>query len=300
MLRAPVVPAIEHLEQVCREAWEKFPDHVARTVAFPERRNVSGLYSDGQRGTGFFIHCGRYVDQQAVGTISNIPAKNALIGELRPGNDKNFLNSDFLALLQGNHVICLGCGRNAGSLRNFLIKLFEKAGIPPEKQIFELSRVSNTAAIKRISRDGVRKIDVDVAISTLNATKVSRTDRGVWHFFKLGGKKLVDTIVGYDQSYEQIKEISEAHLSISIDLKKGELAAGKKSFGKVAKDIIQDDEADNYKIHLNDGNTISLDDISLKTWVTLDEVANSVSVHQAWDKMSEYISQLRVEKQISE
>ena len=106
----------QNLVQLVRQAWGQFGTQTERTITVGGDRATTGLRSRDLEAVGFAAHCGRYTDGQGVGTIQTAPAPVVDIGEQPPAPSENFLNSDLIALMKDSHVICMNCGRNAGSL----------------------------------------------------------------------------------------------------------------------------------------------------------------------------------------
>ena len=138
----------QNLEQLTRQAWGQLATHVDRAVNGSNHATVAGMRRRDEGALGFSVHGARFNDGQGVGTIPMVPAAEVDLGERQPNAGENSVNSDFLALIRGNHVICLNCGRNGGALRGYLSALFKKAGLPVDAQQFELVRVGNPKTLR--------------------------------------------------------------------------------------------------------------------------------------------------------
>ena len=69
-----------------------------------------------------------------------------------------------MALIRGNHVICMNCGRNAGSLRIYLQQLLRKAGFPNVAGQFDLLRIGSPDKLAIINAIGANSINLKVDI----------------------------------------------------------------------------------------------------------------------------------------
>ncbi|MCW7542859.1 hypothetical protein N7I30_03485 [Aurantimonas litoralis] len=292
--RARWLQAGMNLEQLAREAWGQFATHRERTISQPQRRAISGLRSHDFEGMGFAVHCGRYVDGQAVGTIPMTPAPDADLGEQPPGVDQNFLNSDFMAIIKDNHVIALNCGRNGAALRLYFALLFEQAGFDEATRQFELIRIASPNRIAMIERVGVKKVDLNIGIAEATAVALLDDDGdGVWNTFKRGVSGVISAMTAHDADLTQLRTAQQGTVSVSIDVGKGDLLAAREGLNHLAEDIAEDEEADSFVIYLRDGKTtIRPDEVAVRKAIRLNEVANSVSVSEAWDKMVEYLGEL--------
>lgn len=282
----------QNLEELCRLAWRLKPSQVERTFEFEQRRSISGLSAQDFGRDGFGLHCGRYTDQQPAGVIKMEPAPAVSISKRPPANDENFLSGDFFALVRKNDVICLGCGRNGSALRNYLAKLFIESEFVTDSAQFELLLLPNAERVKEIDRIGVRKVDLKLALSVAAATETS--EEGAWSRVSSGGKKFLSAVFRREADFRRIQEIEDGTLSIMIDVKKGELTATRGFMERFSKEIAYDDEAEDFDIHLQDGNIISKHSATMRKKVYLEEVANSVSSSETWQSMIDYLREVRV------
>lgn len=286
------------LEPLVRQVWAKYGTHDARTVTLSDGRSTCGLRAKDYQGKGFAIHCARYTDRQGVGTIQTAPAASQVrIGEQLPPHDKNFLNSDLMALIKGDHVICMNCGRNAGSLRIYLQELFRKASFPDETREFELIRIAAPDTVALIEKLGVKRIDLQMGIA--EATAEGLIDEaggdGFWR------KALADVLLAIterDETVEQIRRAEKGTMIVSINVPKGDLKAAKKGLDQLSRDIVEDEEAENYTIVLGNGQTIKPNEVSVRKRVKLEGAANSVDVSDTWSEMETYMGELMKSRQL--
>lgn len=290
----------QNLEQLTRQAWGQFGTHLARGVPRADRAIVTGMKDRDEHGIGFAIHCARFYDRQGVGTIPMAPAAQVDLGERQPDANENFLNADFLALIRGNHVVCLNCGRNGGALRSYLSGLFKKAGMPREAQMFELTRVGNPNTLAIIERVGVKSIDMKVDISEAAAVEVIEGEGGGG--FGQTAKRAIGeafrSLTARDAELRQLRQAEQGSVTVSINVGKGDLAAARDGLDHLAGEIAEDEEADGYVIRLRDGAIITPDEVSVKKAVRIEAHANSVSVFQAWDAMRTYMEELEENGQL--
>lgn len=284
----------QNLEELVRQAWGQFATQAERTITFSDDRSSCGLRSRDFHANGFAVHCARYIDGQGVGTIPTAPAPEVDVGERAPEPGENFLNSDQMALIRNNHVICMNCGRNAGSLRIYLQQLFRKAGMPDAARQFELVRIGSPDKLAIIDTVGVKSIDLEVDISEATAAEIIDGDGGggIWRSIKQSFGGAFTAVTARDETVEQLRLAEKGTVTISIRVPKGDLEAAKNGLDDFAEEVVEDEEADAFVIHLRDGATIKPHEISVRKQVKLEAAANSVSVFQAWDAMETYLGEL--------
>ena len=284
----------QNLENLIRQAWGQFGTQAERTITYSDDRSTCGLRSRDCNSNGIAIHCARFIDGQGVGTIPTVPAPEVEIGERPPEPGENFLNSDLMALVRGNHVICMNCGRNAGSLRIYLQQIFRKAEFPDAARQFELVRIGSPDRLAIIEAVGVKSIDLNVDISEATAAEILQGDdgEGMWHAFKRNFGGAFSALTARDESIEQLRLAERGTMRVTINVPKGDVEAAKGGLDDFAEEILEDEEADSFVIHLRDGATIKPEEVSVRKQVSLEAAANSVSVFQAWDAMVEYMEEL--------
>ena len=290
----------QNLEQLVRQAWGHFGTQAERTVTFSDDRSTCGLRAREILGGGFAVHCARYTDGQGVGTIPTTPAPEVEVGERAPEPGENFLNSDLMALIRGNHVICMNCGRNAGSLRIYLQMLFRKANFADETRQFELVRIGSPDKLAIIEAVGVKSIDLEVDISEATGVELIEGEGGggIWSAIKSNFGGAFTAVPGRDESVEQLRRAERGTVRVSINVPKGDLDAAKKGLDDFAEEVVEDEDADSFVIHLRDGATIKPHEVSVRKQVKLEAMANSVSVFQAWDAMETYMGELEENGQL--
>ena len=291
----------QNLEQSVRDAWGQFATQQERTVTRTDRRATVGLLSHDYNRNGIAIHCASYTDQQGVGTIPMVPAAAATVGEQLPERGENFLNSDFMGLIKDNHVVCLNCGRNGASLRNFLAELFRMAGLADETQQFELVRIGSPDKIAMIESLGVKKIDMNISIA--DATAIDLIDEapreGMWHEITRAFGTAFSSVTTRDVELSHIQLAEQGTVTVSINVNKGDLQVARHGLNHFAEEIVNDEESDGFVIHLRDGKTtIKSDEVSVRKQVRLEAAANTVSVQEAWDAMNAYYRELAETGQI--
>lgn len=289
-----LAPVAQTLEELARQSWGQFGDHLQRSVLSSNHSTIAGVRSRDDAGRGFFVHCARFTDGQGIGTIPMAPAPNVDLGERPPSAGENFLNSDFLALIRGNHVVCLNCGRGGGALRHFLAGLFNRAGYAPDTQQFELTRVGNPQNLAILNAVGVKNIDLTVDISQAAAVDVleDAPPQGAWENATSQMSELFSGLIQRDRILQHLRDSQKGTLTVSINVKKGDLNAVQNAFDHLAGRFIEDDDADGYVIELRNNTRITPSEMSVRKEVSIEARANSVSVFEGWEAMGAYMDEL--------
>ena len=284
----------QDLEALVRQAWGQFGTQAERTVSFRDQTTTTGLRARDGFGRGYAIHCARYTDGQAVATVPRAPASQVVVGRRDPGPHENFMDADFMAVLRGDHVVCLGCGRNAGRLRNYLVRLFQLAGMPEGALKFEIVRIARPDKVRLIGERGVKGIDLraGIAEATMTALAGRAAGGGIWQTIKQEMGGALRAITQRDETLEQVRLAEHGTVKLVLDLPKKELTTAKDGFDHLAEEIVEDEDADGYIIRLRGGDTIKPEEISVRREVKIEAYANSVSADAAWDEMLAYMDDL--------
>ena len=210
----------------------QFGTQAKRKITVGGDRATTSLRSRDLEAIGFAVHCGRYTDGQGIGTIQTAPAPVVDIGEQPPAPGENFLNSDLMALIKDNHVICMNCGRNAGSLRSYFQQLFCKARFDDASRQFELVRIANPDKVAIIEAVGVKRVDLEIDIAEATAAELidGTGGGGVWNNITDGLANAFQAITGQDETVEQIRQAEKGTMKVSINVPKGDLNAAKRGW----------------------------------------------------------------------
>lgn len=273
----------QNLEKLLRKAWEALPKHMDRNVmkgSGGEQATI-GMRSKDKNGLGFAIHCGRYKDKQSASIISMKSQPEVEIDELPPGEEKNFLSSDFAALVKENDVITISAGKGASHLRNFLAGLFKNADIDEQHLSFELVRVPPPNILDKIRRVGVKKLKLNASIREATRSRLEDgggiLSRGIPQFLRA------------TLTHQKADEYGKSTLSIGIDAKKGKVEFKEEAL----KSMIDGTEVEDFSFLLNDDTEIKTSEMIIKESVNLNRVGQSFEFSQAAEKMASYMEELK-------
>lgn len=291
------------LEDRLRVAWARLPNNTDRIVQFGNDVCVMGVSSADHRANGFAIHCARYAEQQGVGVLDMTPAPVGTLRERRPGNDENFLNTDFFAMVSGDHVITLNAMRNAASLRSYLHALFQHARLEDGSTMFDLLRIADANEMARIDAVGVQSVKMGLGIEEATADRINeigarRAGQSVYQRIREPMIQMINSIGAMQGKPANLANSRKGTMQVLINIPSRDLIAGKVGIDGVAEGLVQDEDATDFVIMLRNGETITPDEIAVKKRVTLERLANTVRAEDVWREMANYMNELRLAGQL--
>lgn len=292
--RALWFSAESNIENHLRAAWMKLPESMDRKVRKSDGSSVMGLSCRDYGNLGFAIHCAKYIDGQGVGVVSMAPATLVDLTNRKPNNSENFLNSDFMAIVKGDHIITLSAGQNAAALRVYLQEIFRKAGLPENTDKFDIVRIADTGQLERIKAVGAKSIEFNIAISeaTVGAIEEGYVPKTAWSKFKGSTYSLIDGLIGLDDEAALIGESKKGTVKISINIPKNDLEAAHFGANGIANAFVEEDDAEGFLITLQNGETIRPGEMSVKKSVRVERASNTVSRDEVWNEMESYMDEL--------
>ena len=280
------------LEDLTRKAWNSFSDSEGRTFDSDGGISHCGLRAS-EVYDGYAIHCARYTDNQSMGTIStNTSQSEVNVEELPPPKGKNFVNTDFMAIIKGNSVICLNCHVGAKRLIVYLKDLFERAQFPIEARKFSLVRVADFDKTLEIAENGVKRIDYNVHMTDLLESHMKEIAPQKKKLSTHMNESL-EYMVGGIKTLKNIRESEKGILNVGMNIPSGDTDTAKQCIEDFAKQIVDEDEDESFTIHLRKGGQIiRSNELAVTKRIPLKPWTNSVDVFDAWRKMSDYMSEV--------
>ena len=297
--RAMWLAEINGLEAFIRDAWTSLPNKNDRIVERLDGASVMGLNQTDFGTIGFAIHCVKYVSQQPVGVVPmDVQATNKL-GHRLPGNAENFLENDFFAVISGDHVVTLGAGQNAASLRLFLAGLFNIVGLGEEAAKFDLVRVADANKLQMIAAaGGVKKIDMSMTLQEATARLIEeRQPRSTAEKLTKPIRDVLRLFQNNSDGSEGISRSKKGNMHLSVSVPGGDVVAAKGAIDAMASGLILDEDAENFMIELRSGEVIRAGEVSLKRKISLERYANTVNADQVLPALAEYMEELKRSRQ---
>ena len=234
---------------------------------------------------------GRYIrlccqDRGATGLIDlHSSEERASVDEYHAPDNRGWLENEMLLYVVNNNII--GC--NVGSKDKFLgamiNRIAQTSKVTNDDFSMRISDVPNKTEISRINEIGVKEIDLSLT-SYLASLDDLTSNQNL--------PAIIEGILGVPSNKKGLHKRS----ATSGRLK---LTRGKFKPDEVKKDewltnigeIIVEDNMNDYKILLDDGNTISSDTLKVSKPVNLNRYANSFSQAHAREELKQYYSELK-------
>lgn len=287
------------LEAELRSASARLGNNTQRIVERADGASVMGLRIEDTRTLGMLVHCARYVNDQPTSVVSMVEQPTAMLGQRRPGNAENFVQSDFMAAIQGNHVVSLNAGQKAASLRDYLRGLFRLASLPEETGMFDLVRMANIDVAQKIrASGGVASLEVDLALQEaayawLQDRRQRRSrQRSKMDTMRDGMMDLLHDIFSNDRPGQGIAASRKGTVRMVVSVPSGDLRPAKESLDQTTLELLGDDEETGYVVRLRNGDTIRPEEASLRKRIRLEREGNSVNALAARDEILRYMSEL--------
>lgn len=291
------------LEDLLLEALNILPNSRDRVVDRSDGSSDMGARLRPYPGEGVALHCTRYVDGQPAGVVPMIPQENTRVAERAPGNQENYLHRDFIAFIHGDHVVSLNAASNAASLRNYLHGLFKNAGLHENASKFDLVRRASADQVARIeAAGGVDRIQMDLSIEDATARVIQERGERPRHWaartFLDPVTQMIQDLSRADNKASDLSRSRKGNLRLMINVPKGDLHAAKSGIDGVAEILVEDEDADNYVIHLRDGDKITPSEMAVRRRIRIERYANTVNTDEVISEMRDYMRDLRVSGQL--
>ncbi|MBC2834057.1 hypothetical protein [Paragemmobacter straminiformis] len=282
-----------NLQVLVEEAWQTLPLSTQRVVLKKDQTSTMGMELRAVGAAVGFQGC-RYVDRQSVGVVPMSGSRSPVLTEQQPAPGENFLSSDFFVLVSGNDVITLNAGRNAATAKFYLHGLFPMAGMSNESTQFDLVQQASPDVVRKIQvGGGVESIQFDMSITEATASLIEDEGKpvGINDRIASGLSKVMD-MISKPVDRRAIKD-SSGSLRLQLRLPKGELQPVQQAADRLAVDIVEDDDADDYVIVLRNGETIRPRHMSTRKSVPLKRSANSFVADDVYAEMQDFLRDVR-------
>lgn len=284
----------KNLQELVREAWDKFDNHIDRSFLTNKGHSYRGLYSSKNRYSGFAIQCAQYTVDQPVGIISD-ELTGERFGMESPPDNKQYVSADLMAYIKENRIVCLNCGPNANRLASFLKGLFDYSDVGKVENLL-LSRGTNIDKLALIREFKVKGIEFNVALTRAMDYKLKKDRSPKDSPLKSAVKEITGQFIDDKALEEEISKSSDEYFRVKIEA----LGFGRgvhpvlQNLDEVAKEVIDDDDEDyeSVAIRLRNNTVIKSSEVSAKTSVPILSNGNSVNVTDAWKKMDEYMNEI--------
>lgn len=274
------------LQTLVREALDALPNVEDTKVIRPdgqilELRHRIKASSTGSAGHVTMIHIAAYTPRDTASTVpmsSGTP--DADLASLPPPRGQEFLDGDLMALLRNDDVCVCTSNTHEAVLQLYLMSLLQLNGVELADLKFELQKVANRKALKKLVANGVKEVTFDFVAYDASIAASGKSG-GQW-------KGLVDAVLGKDKSLDEI--VSQAGVQSLLTFKAdGRIAhgAGQGALVELANHVL-DEEADGFVIHTKSGDKITSSEMSIRRRRPLDKDGKTVKHNHAWAALSDF------------
>lgn len=277
------------LETIIDAIKERFPNHEDR-IFKPElfKSHVIGEIakrSNPDKGVFVSVLC---QNSGATGLINLGKSKEtAEIEEYRAPENTAWGDNQILLYVVGNHIVCCNAGPRDGFLGTLLLDFAKKAEAVNDDCNFTIADVPNTAELERINRVGVKEVDLSLTsyLSTFENFKGVSESRI---------KPVLERVLGTVDSTSHLKKRASAkgrlRLTRGGSLKKEEIS--KDDWLTDIGATIIEQELEDYRLILEDGNVIASSRLKIMKSVRLREYGNTFSLDEARVQATNFYEEL--------
>lgn len=290
------------LQDLLTTAHKAFANTEERDCPFYDRQ-MQGIDFGDWGSDGLGLHISTYSPGQSQSTIP-VPGKvsKGAVATHNPPQNRNFLRSDLFMLLDGNHVLLLPNGAREGAALHFMRFMLRKMN---EKQVansLELKKIARIDKYKQIESVGVRAIKLNSAL--YDATVGYESGKNIKSDFVKSLADVIKTRFGRERTFKEITENENLHVDIQVrfdgrEANRRENKAvdgfgvnGKQHLRQLAISAIQEAE-EGFEIILNDGTSLTSEEVRVRASVKLPEKGNSVTAEHAWEALTQYRNRLK-------
>lgn len=250
-------------------------------------------YSD--KGNCVRVHLTRYLPGVPAETLQpKAPAEEDDEETQAPPKGREFKDGDAFLYIKNYHLLYCGHGISQSKVESYLSQLFFKAGLKDESSLFELVPTGNVDKLKLLQDHGVRSIQLSV--SAFDAS-LPRKQRKNWFDKGLGafGDEL-SALMSKEYRPETLKALEDliVYVEVKLDRNTQAVQAAQDFIGDLAEPLLDksDPSDDSFTIITQKDEKITASDIRLRTSVTVDRQANSISYISVWERMDAYFDEL--------
>ena len=280
------------LEYFIRLMEDKLPTVADKAITFDGNKSVTCAKIKLSKEGGVLLHIVADTPGEAASIVPRVGvlAKELDVGTTNPPDDAEFMDGDAFLLVRGNDVCICATSMRDGGIRWYLSETFRKANLSNSSTQFDLLKVADTSKVSVILAQGVKEIDLRSTMFEASARYASR-------------KNKVDSALGAASKqlraiFGSAHDVTDDNLSIGLTIgvdrrRRGNLSLGTERINKIAIDLVNDEDYDNYVIITNNGQRISRDELTVRTKVGMKAKGKSVDRDSAWGELMKFYMELK-------
>jgi hypothetical protein len=281
------------LEKCIRQALTQLKTIPDRTIVRDGHAGIVARTKDATGG-GLFLHIATETPGEAASVIPTAaPDADALdLRKQAPPDDGEWLDGDAFLFADADPLCMCTSGLQEGAVATFIVRLFEKAKVPPYYRNFFLMKVTDLSAVTLLQREGVKEVEVRASLYKATANYVRRKSQAAGIVGALA-KELKNF---WNKPDDVTPDSLRIMLSIKLDGRVGghKAALGEKELADLAEDLIKNVESDDeYVIITKTGKKITPKEIFVRASVPIEASGKTVDRDQAWQQLQLFHHKLR-------
>lgn len=282
-----------NLQKYIEKSVTIFPNLEDRKITFANN-NTAEIRHFSFPGPAAYIHVVGYVeDEDATIVPHKVGVAEANLGTTAPPKGTDFMDGDFMARISKNHVVAISSGLGEGRVAMYLRSLFSNAGLDEEAPNFELLKIANTSVAQKIAKDGVKSINLDVALYSESLSDLERKKETINKIIQVDFSEIIGSLVSKDKSLEEIRheENLQAKIVLTYDGRK-ETKLAKERLSDIANRLFDEDN-EGFSIKTKRGDTITSSDIQLKSPRRFKAFGKSINYNESWVALDKFYAELK-------
>src|SRR6202789_4444028 len=209
----------------------------------------------------------------------------------KPPSEGEWLDGDAFLYLKGDHVCLCTTGVRGGAIREYLVGLFTKAGLPKNSSKFDLMKVADMKKVKMLKKQGIKELEIRATLYKATAYYHNRKNQVIGWTGSIG--KTMKAFLG------KPNDVTPDGLRVSLSLKTDKrfgrkaVALGESEIETLATDVInntkinKDDKNQTYDyvIKTGTGQRITLEEIFMTSKVEIKTDGKTVQCEKAWKEL---------------
>lgn len=244
---------------------------------------------------GIFLHIVSWTGGETISTVPHVASiPEADLSSQQPGPGWDYLNSDGMLFVSGNHVLALPSDMTARQMSNYISKLIEKCrehevNLPKESVNFQFVQIADPQAVDRVRREGGIK-RVKLHLSQYLETVRGREESG--HVVGEIARNIVAALAVKDEHRKRFEEAENinAQLILSCDGRRSGLTIEEFS-DMIEAPIVETPE--DIEFETKSGRKVKRGSLVLSKTVRIEAFDKTVGHSHAWAEMREYFKELQ-------
>ncbi|NVJ91047.1 MAG: hypothetical protein HWE34_05295 [Methylocystaceae bacterium] len=239
---------------------------------------------------GIFLYFTQTFEGSETSTVNKQNIGDRSVSTIQAPTGQDFLEQDLSVLIYKDNLITCSSGLSSSALLNYFYQVFKKSNLDNEVGVFGITNVAHTDQLKLIEDVGVKNIDLDVQTYLATFEEIKGTPE----------KNFLKTLFKKEDPYiARHKENMRARIILNP----------KKGLSKFSRDDMQiplkrlahsivEDHDDEYKITLENGATLSPNDIKVHEKISLPAFGNSVDHKNVWQELKRIFEKYKNDQSI--